>query len=89
MIKTIVGDTVKFTWVHTPADMSPSIVVYNQDTNTIVDTGTMVSSGANTGHYYYNHTIVSSGYFVGRMTGSLNGKNYIRDERVIGITGGV
>ena len=89
MKKTIVGDTVEFSWVHSAADMSPTIVVYNQDTDTIVDTGTMVSSGADSGHYYYHHTIVSSGYFVGRMTGTSNGKNYIRDERIIGITGGV
>jgi|GEM_PF-5730748 len=86
MEKVLIGDTVKFTWINSGVTMSPTMEVFT-GSETVVNTGTFTDSGA--GHYYYDYTVSSGGYYRLKATGTASSKTYVRDKLVKDVTGGV
>lgn len=84
--KVLVGDTIQFSWVNSGVTMNPVVGVYT-GSDTLVDSGAMISSGD--GHYYYNHTVNSEGYYNMVAVGSVSGNPYKRILKIKGIAGGV
>lgn len=84
--KVLIGDTIKMTWINSGVSMAPTMEVFT-GSETVVNTGAFVDSGA--GHAYYNYTVTSEGYYRLKATGVANGKPYIRDKLIKGVTGGV
>ena len=84
--KVLIGNTIKFTWINSGVTMSPVLGVYT-GSETLIDSGAMVDSG--NGHYYYNHTVNSAGYYNMVAVGSVSGSPYKRNLKIKGVTGGV
>lgn len=85
----LIGDTIRITWVS--SDIVPSAIIaaiYAED-ESIVDSGTMTSSG--NGHYYYDHTVVSSGpaFYVSQVIATINSKPYKNRQRFQALLGDV
>ena len=74
------GNTVKIRWVNSGVTPSSLISAVYTGSETIVDSGAMVSSGA--GHYYYLHTVPSvPGYYVAETVAVISGKPYKNRNR--------
>ena len=84
--KVLIGNTIKFTWINSGVTMNPIVGVYT-GSGTLIDSGAMTSSG--NGHYYYDHTVNSGGYYNMVAIGSAAGNPYKRNLKIKGITGGV
>ena len=84
--KYLIGDTVKFTWINSGVTMAPTMEVFT-GSETVVNTGTFTDSG--NGHYFYDYTVNSAGYYRMKGTGIANSKPYVRDKRIKGVLGGV
>lgn len=84
--KGLIGGTIKMTWINSGVTMNPKVTAFT-GSETVVATGDMVDSG--NGHYYYNFTIPSSGFYNLVAIGSAGGYPYKRNEKVKGVTGGV
>lgn len=73
--KHLIGDTIQIT--HINSGITPSAIVcavYDGD-ETLVDSGTMTSSG--NGHYYYNHTVINTpGFYVAETLSTISGNPY-------------
>jgi len=84
--KVLIGDTIMFSWVNSGVNMSPEFTAHDGE-EALVESGTFTSSG--NGHYYYDYTVTSSGFFRLRGKGIVNSRDYIRQEIVKGVLGGV
>ncbi len=84
--KILIGDTVRFTWINSGVGAAPIMGVYT-GSETLIDSGTMTDSG--NGHYYFNHTVNSAGYFNMVSVWSLSGNPYKNNLQIKGVTGGV
>lgn len=86
----IVGGTPIFIWINSGVNMAPYINVLN-GSEQVVSSATMSDSG--NGHYYYWWETIpashSTGYYVGKMTGTTGGKPFIKSEKIKLIGGGV
>lgn len=86
--KHLIGDTVRLTWVS--SDITPSTILANVYNNaeTLVGSGSMVSSG--NGHYYYDYTIPNTtGYYVAETLATINSLPYKRRTKFKAVTGEV
>jgi len=81
MIKELLpGDTLRYRWISSGTAPSSFSYLVLDWTETIVDTGTLVSSGA--GHFYANYTVPDSeGYYVFKSTVTINSNPYKRSTR--------
>lgn len=69
------GDTIKIRWINSGVTPTSLIVAAYTGSETIVDSATMISSGA--GHYYHLHTIPNTpGYYVAQTLATISGKPY-------------
>lgn len=69
------GDTVKIRWINSGITPTTIIAATYTGSETLVDSGTMVSSG--NGHYYFLHTIPNTpGYYVAQTLATISSKPY-------------
>jgi len=88
MKKHLIGDTIQITWVNSGITPSDLYCATYTGSETLVDSGTMVSSG--NGHYYHDHTISSlEGYYVSETLATINGKPYKNRIKFKAVTGEV
>jgi len=76
----LIGDTIQVTMIN--SGVSPSAVQANvyDETETLVGSGAMVSSG--NGHYYYDFTIPdTASFYVAETLATINGKPYKNRKR--------
>lgn len=79
--KVLVGDTFKQTWINSGAVPSSIVAAIRDGADTIVASGSGVSSG--NGHYYRNVAsgVSTPGYYVAEWTAVINGLTYKRRLR--------
>ena len=85
---TLIGHTIRFTWVS--SDVTPSDIysVVRDGSETLVHSQTMISSG--NGHYYLDYTIPdSAGYYAVEELAIINGKPYRHKFKIKATTGEV
>ena len=69
------GDTVKIRWINSGITPTTIIAATYTGSETLVDSGAMVSSG--NGHYYFLHTIPNTpGYYVAQTLATISSKPY-------------
>ena len=88
MKRYLIGDTIRLTWVS--SDITPSTIIANvfDSSETLVDSGSMTSSG--NGHYYFEHTISDTpAFYVSQTLATINGKPYKNRTRFQAILGEV
>jgi hypothetical protein len=85
--KILVGNTFQMFWVNT--GITPSLIVGSVITGseTIVSSGTGVSSG--NGHYYRNISVTSQGYYVAQWNATIGGLPYVSKTKFRAILGEV
>lgn len=69
------GNTFKITWINTGVTPTTIVAATYTGSETIIDSGTMTSSG--NGHYFYLHTVPNTpGYYVTESIATISGKQY-------------
>lgn len=77
IVETLIGDTVKFTYVDSGTTFSPITFKLYDGSESVVNSGTLASSG--NGHYYRNEVMPNTpGLYVGEMVGWVNSYPYPR-----------
>lgn len=81
IVKTLIGDTLKFTYISSGDTFNPIWLEVRDGEETLIGSATMSSSG--NGHYYHNYTFPDTpGYYVGKMIGYVNSLSYPRAKMV-------
>lgn len=71
----LTGNTIKTTWVNTGVTPTTIVTAIYTGSETVIDSGSMVSSG--NGAYYYLHTVPTApGYYVVETIATISGKPY-------------
>lgn len=76
------GDTVKVTWINSGVTVSSSYVVTYNGSETLIDSGTLTSSG--NGHYYRFVTLPDSveDYYQMKITAVVDNRPSVRRHRM-------
>ena len=86
--KHLIGNTIRLTWVSSGITPSSIVASVYDSSETLVDSGTMTSSG--NGHYYYDHTVISTpSFYVAEIIATINSKPYKNRNRFQAVKGEV
>lgn len=84
--KYLVGDTIQITMVNSGVTPSAIMCAVYDSSETLVDSGSMTSSG--NGHYYFDHTVTNTpGFYVAQTLATISSnpyKNRLRFQAVLG-----
>ena len=86
--KHLIGDTIQVTMINSGVTPSTAIAGIFNEADTLVDSGSMTSSG--NGHYYRDFTIPDTvGFYVAETLATINGKLYKNRKRFQAVKGEV
>lgn len=88
MLRTLTGDTVKFTWVDSGVSVDSGHLALYTGSETVVGTYAAVDSGG--GHYYADVPVPDvAGFYVGEFVMVAGGNTYRRRRKFWAVTGEV